>query len=515
MYEAFFKLRERPFTAAPSAERYFPATAIENARKTLARSIERAEGAGLIIGPTGTGKTLLCMVLAHEFQDRFATVLLSSGRLCTRRALLQAILFELGLPYRGMEEGELRLALIDHLSPARQTLSGLLLLIDEAHALPWRLLEELRMISNLVRDGKPRVRLVLAGSPLLEERFANPKLESFSQRLAARCYLESLDRSETLAYVRAEIAAAGGESATILSDAALDSVYRATDGIPRLINQVCDHALILAELGGSPSLTPAIVEEAWADLQQLPTPWQQGEKRPAGEVVEFGGLDEARERPDDEREFIPFRTAEAAAVETPNPDQHFDRIQAQLAEIEDDFQPAGSIGPEVELVFQGLRDPFGESFQEEEVVLDRYASLDADVFGHRPQVSSREGRELSALLGPYIHKTAEADPQSELISEDTASAADDLEPAEVDAAIPAENPYSVRSQPNSEVAAQAAQDRRSVSRFAAGVERFPEPDDSDLIVVEDGWLESLAPARPAPLVRRQEYRQLFAKLRRG
>ena len=65
-------------------------------------------------------------------------------------------LFELGLPYRGMEEGELRLSLHGYLSPAKQTLSGLLLLVDEAHALPWRLLEELRMISNLVRDGMPR-----------------------------------------------------------------------------------------------------------------------------------------------------------------------------------------------------------------------------------------------------------------------------------------------------------------------------------------------------------------------
>ena len=88
---------------------------------------------------------------------------------------------------------------------------------------------------------------------------------------------------------------------------------------------------------------------------------------------------------DDEREFIPFRTADTANGDARSRPA-FRPHSIQLSEIEDDFQPAGSIGPEVELVFNGLRDPFGESFQEEEVVLDRYASLDADVFGHRPQV---------------------------------------------------------------------------------------------------------------------------------
>src|SRR5262245_12188287 len=267
MYESFFNLRGRPFAAAPMPDRYFAATAIENARKTLSRTISRAEGAGLIIGPAGTGKTLLCMKLAREFASQFATVLLASGRLCTRRALLQAILFELGQPYRGLEEGELRLSLMDYLSPTNQSSEGMLLLVDEAHALPWRLMEELRMISNLVRDGKPRVRLILAGNSLLEERFASPKLESFSQRLAARCYLESLDRGGTMADVRAELAAVGGDANKIFPEPALEGVYRATDGIPRLVNQICDHAMILAQLGNCRPVTPAVVEEAWADLQ--------------------------------------------------------------------------------------------------------------------------------------------------------------------------------------------------------------------------------------------------------
>src|SRR5262249_30876280 len=159
-----------------------------------------------------------------------------------------AILYELGLPYRGMDEGELRLSLVDHLEPGADNNEGLLLLIDEAHTLPWRLLEEVRMITNVVRNGQPRVRVVLAGNAALEERFASPKLNSFSQRLAARCYLEALDCAETLEYVRAQISSSGAATDKFFGEDALRSVYRASDGIPRLINQICDHALILAGL---------------------------------------------------------------------------------------------------------------------------------------------------------------------------------------------------------------------------------------------------------------------------
>src|SRR5262245_42919520 len=151
MYESFFGFSHRPFAAAPSAKCYFPGHAAEAARQTLARVIDRAEGVGLLTGPAGTGKSLLCQVLAEQFRRSHQVALLASGQLCTRRALLQSILFELGLPFRGLEEGDLRLSLVDHLSPRGRLAvvpntapaqtpavaqSPLLLLVDEAHTLP-------------------------------------------------------------------------------------------------------------------------------------------------------------------------------------------------------------------------------------------------------------------------------------------------------------------------------------------------------------------------------------------
>ena len=264
------------------------------------------------MGPAGTGKTLLCQLLAEQLKGAFQVALLGSGRIGTRRALLQAILYELGQPYRGMDEGELRLALAEYLTLDDECPQGMVLLVDEAHALPLRLLDEIRVLTNLAHEGQPRVRLVLAGNRMLEEHLASPKLDSFNQRVVARCYLESLNRDGDARLHPCPDCRGGRRGPQIFPGRSLPSVYKATDGVPRLINQVCDHALLLAYAAGQRQLEPARVEEAWADLQQLPTPWNE-QPQPSGDMIEFGGLDdepaEAAPRPAPTRSPPPRRNA--------------------------------------------------------------------------------------------------------------------------------------------------------------------------------------------------------------
>jgi type II secretory pathway predicted ATPase ExeA len=379
MYDGCFGLNRRPFAPVAQIDQYFPATAVEGARTTLARCIQRGEGAALVIGPSGTGKTLLCLLLAEQFRRTFQVVMLSSGRLSTRRALFQAILYELGRPYRGLDEGEARLAVVDYLMAGDGSPRGILLLVDEAHTLPLRLLDEIRLLSNLARGGQPLVRLVLAGGPALEECFASPKLDSFSQRISARCYLEALNRTETEDYIQAEINSAGGCGDRVFPQETCQNIFQATGGVPRLINQVCDHALLLAYVAGRQRIEPANIEEAWGDLQQLPTPWN-GESKgdsTGGGVIEFGSLD-------DQTDGAPSVSMSASALristaeddresDQAEPTQQICRIERLLAEA-DDFQPAGSIGPEIELCFEESAHPFQEEFEHEEVVADRYAA---------------------------------------------------------------------------------------------------------------------------------------------
>jgi type II secretory pathway predicted ATPase ExeA len=305
--------RENPFPAAPSSDRYLAIGSIDAARIRLMEMIDRREGLGLIVGPAGTGKSLLCALLASAYESKFDVILLSETRICTRKALLQHLLHHLGLPFSDRSEGELRLSLIDRSATGGpDNRSGLLIIVDEAQTLPGRLLEELRMMSGIVRNGSPRVQLVLAGGPSLDERLSQPRMEALSQRIGARCYLHPLGQQETDQYVRDSIRWAGADPATALHDNAIESIYYASNGIPRIINQTLSRAISIAQRENISQITSELVDRAWADLQQLPCPiidqapitnsveFDFGPEPPADvnkrsrtAVVEFGPLDNA------------------------------------------------------------------------------------------------------------------------------------------------------------------------------------------------------------------------------
>src|SRR5262249_701833 len=149
--------------------------------------------------------------------------------------------------------------------------------------------------------------------------------------------------------------------------------------------------------GGVRQLPAAAIDEAWADLQQLPTPWSSGDGATAVagsvNIIEFGSLeDDSRELP----AAVPFPiSARRTAAEGQGEETEIEN-GVEFAAADDDFQPAGSIRPEVELTFQSLSTPF-HTFDEEEVVLDRYTSIERDALANRPLVRGPESRELGAM----------------------------------------------------------------------------------------------------------------------
>lgn len=282
---------DRPFPGVPSSDRYLAIGPIEEARTRICRLIERGEGLGVVIGPAGTGKTLLCQRIAAQYRASFAVVMLGDIRVSSRMGLIQQVLFHLRQPHQGMDEQTMQMTLIDCLTKGNDFARPLLLIIDEAQMLNVELLDEIRMLTNLIRDGRPLVQTILVGNPRLEDPLADPQLESLAQRIASRCYLHPMNHGETAQYVRSMLAVTG----MTIHDDAIASVYHACAGVPRLINQLMNQSIDFAALHRKRTVDDACVQYAWADLQQLPSPMLEPQLKPRRSEIEFGELDQDTE----------------------------------------------------------------------------------------------------------------------------------------------------------------------------------------------------------------------------
>lgn len=503
---------DRVFPSYPQVARYFPAKSIEDARNRIGNAIERGTGPCLIIGGPGTGKSLLLQVLAAKYHEQFDIVLPACARLCTRRALLQSILFELGLPYRSRDEGELRLSLTEHLLSKEDCPAGLLLLVDEAQTLSVALLDELRVLTNLVRGAKPRVRLVLAGSSVLEEYFADPELESFSQRLAARCYLGPMSREETSQFIGAQLAACGVTPEHVFTTDSCAAVFEATDGVPRLVNQLCDRALAVASAQGAGQVDREVIQAAWADLQQLPAPWDTPHpvtEEPVSEVVEFGDLDSTVEnRTPTLRDEADARSSVAILrAKFTEDDTELDVDDDEVVEC---ISQTSVVAP---ARFQdesgSTADPFAESFAEEEVVLDTFAAWDEMFRQNAPRVANRRDPGFATLVSAALEASDE-----ESVSCRTQDAADlsfefDLQTIidsirDIEAIDDKKIAVARNGRPSLKIA--------DVSEATSPAPAAPELEKDTVLIVED---DAPTPSPVKPAVRREEYRNLFSRLRSG
>lgn len=266
MYEKHFGFKQRPFRPTPDSECYYPATTHEQALARLLLGVESDEGLLLLTGEPGTGKTLLCHRLLERLPEGTASAFLTHGQYASRAALLQAILFDLSLPYEGRNEQELRLTLTDYLLKNHQGGKRALVLVDEAQHLTPDLLEELRLLGNLEAGAGKAVQVVLVAQPSIVERLGRGELAALRQRLAVRVNLEPLDVREAADYLVHHIRCAGGRPEAVIADEALELLARGATGVPRLLNQAAHQALLLACAAGT---TPLDAEAALEALGML------------------------------------------------------------------------------------------------------------------------------------------------------------------------------------------------------------------------------------------------------
>ncbi len=289
-----FGMRRRPFPATPDVGCYYAASGHEVALARLVDGLKDGEGVLLVTGVPGVGKTLLCHCLLERLGSEVNAGLLTNCHIRDRAGLLQAILFDLSLPYEGRSEQELRLTLTEHLLSNLAKSRSTILLVDEAHHLPLDLLEELRLLGNVeARSGKA-LQVILVGQPQLADNLQASELAALRQRVVVRLELGSLPLPEAVDYVLHHIRAAGGKPETVLGDEALEILARGTLGIPRLLNQALHQAFTLAASADVGQVDVEAALEALAmlglDLKNQESGENYGES--AGEEVdgEQGGL---------------------------------------------------------------------------------------------------------------------------------------------------------------------------------------------------------------------------------
>ena len=223
----------------------------------------------VITGEVGTGKTLLvrCLLELLRQQGVASANVFNPG--LTPIEFLRYVAGDLGLRVANQDKGTLLLEMNNFLIARYRNNQTTVLIVDEAQRLEPELLEEIRLLTNLETSQRKLLQIVLVGQPELDQKLDSPQLRQLKQRIALRCQLEPLQEDETKGYIlrRMQRAGANSHAATIFPDETMTTVHRHTRGIPRLINTVCENALIATYAGKGQIVEPDVIDEVARDLR--------------------------------------------------------------------------------------------------------------------------------------------------------------------------------------------------------------------------------------------------------
>ncbi len=271
MYEAFYGLREQPFRVTPDPRFLYRNPAIDEAVAALTYGIAQRKGFLSLVGEVGTGKTTLLRHLLDSVSPMTQTVFILYPTVQFEE-MLEHILHELGIPTDGAGKFVKLQRLHEFLLEHTRAGGNAAILIDEAQDLDARVLEELRLLSNLETSTEKILQILLAGQPELERKLAQPELRQLRQRIALHVRLRAFTPVEVAAYVRARLKRAGAADGAVFTPEALVRIAEVTAGIPRVVNVLCDAALVTGFAAGARQIAGAIVDEAWADYAHLAPP---------------------------------------------------------------------------------------------------------------------------------------------------------------------------------------------------------------------------------------------------
>ena len=274
MYEQYYGFTEKPFSLTPDPKFLYRSQSHANAFELLQYAIRRREGFVVVTGDIGTGKTTLCRAVLEQIDRNTFTALVLNPFL-SEEDLLKRILQDFGVIARddvkagrlaGVTKQELVDALQDFLLGLIPLKASAVLIIDEAQNLPLAVLEQIRILSNLETDKDKLLQIILVGQLNLQTLLRSPDLRQLDQRVSIRYELKPLDPETVAAYVAHRLTIAGGSAAVAFTARALVQVHKFSGGIPRLINLICDRALVAGFSARASRITPEMVTHAAKSL---------------------------------------------------------------------------------------------------------------------------------------------------------------------------------------------------------------------------------------------------------
>ncbi len=268
MYTEYFKWKENPFNVTPDPAYLFLSHRHTEALNHLRYGIESRKGFIQITGEIGTGKTTICRVLLNSLNSSTKTALILNPAL-SELQLLENILEDFHIPITRRSRLSMVKALNRFLLDELAKGNNCILIIDEAQNIKPLHLEHLRLLSNLETEKEKLFQIILVGQPELKEKLNSPELRQLRQRITVRYHIQPLEKEEVPLYIRHRLKVAGNEESVNFEPQALEQIYCYSQGVPRLINALCDKTLLCAYSRETNNIAAEIVKKAIDELEGI------------------------------------------------------------------------------------------------------------------------------------------------------------------------------------------------------------------------------------------------------